>query len=78
MKGKRDEMNVDHGKSWKEKRIEEEAKIKVGNEEEKWISGERQRMRIEKKEPNNIVILKDCSVFRIENIVMVRSVFTFI
>ena len=53
MKGKRDEMNVDQGKSWKEKRIEEEAKIKVGNEEEKWISGERQRMRIEKKEQND-------------------------
>ena len=49
MKGKRDEMNVDQGKSWKENRIEEEAKIKIGNEEEKWISGERQRMRIEKK-----------------------------
>ena len=53
MKGKRDEMNVDQGKSWKENRIEEEAKIKIGNEEEKWISGERQRMRIEKKEQND-------------------------
>ena len=70
MKGKRDEMNVDQGKSWTQSRsrhrhrsrptrtswknrIEEEAKIKIGNEEEKWISGERQRMRIEKKEQND-------------------------
>ena len=53
MKGKRDEMNVDQGKSWKENRIEEEAKIKIGNEEEKWISGERQRMRIEKNRSEN-------------------------
>ena len=31
------------------------------------------RLRIEKKEPNNIVILKDCSVFRIENILKCSS-----